>query len=70
MSARAGAAKLLSAYRDLVLRMDRIRPEWDDPVRRAFDHEFIEPLELEVRAAIAAMEALDHVLEDARRACA
>ena len=69
MSLTAGRARLLSAYRDLHMRLDRTRQDWNDPVRARLEAEFIEPLETEVRAAVAAIEQMEAFMRQAQAAC-
>jgi len=69
MSLIAGRARLLSAYRDLQARIERTRSDWDDPVRARIIAEFIEPLETEVRTAVAAIEQMEIYMRQAQAAC-
>ena len=69
MSLSSSRNKIQGAFKDLRLRWDRVTEQWDDPRSRAFEDEFVEPLEAQVRAASAAMDEMNELLMRATRDC-
>jgi len=69
MSVAVAKANLADALKQLRIRMEAVRANWDDTARAQFEKDFIAPLEAKV---IAAAKGLDHVAElmaHARRDC-
>lgn len=69
MSLSVGRSKLTGAMKDLLMRWERAREQWDDPVSRDLELKVIQPLEPKVRAAATAMEKMAELLARARREC-
>jgi hypothetical protein len=69
MSLSIGKAKLLGSLKDLMLRWDRTKASWDDPMSADLEQTVLEPLEPKVRAAVSAMEKMGEILSKARRDC-
>jgi hypothetical protein len=69
MSLASTRNKVQGAYKDLRLRWEKARAQWDDPRSRAFEEDFIEPLEPRVRAAAAAMDEMNELMTRAVRDC-
>lgn len=69
MSVQASQGQISKAMKTLHLRWQETRGDWDDSVSRAFEKDFIEPLEMDVRNAMGAMDQINGVLQQARRAC-
>jgi len=69
MSLASTRNKVQSAYKELRIRWDKAKAQWDDPRSRAFETDFIEPLEPRVRAATAAMDEMNELLSRAVREC-
>jgi len=69
MSLSVGRAKLVGALRDLMLRWEKTKMEWDDPMSRHLEASVLEPLEPKVRAAATAIEKMGEIVARARREC-
>jgi hypothetical protein len=69
MSVTVGRAKLMGALKDLKLRWDKAKLNWDDPMSADIEKTVIDPLEPQVRATVGAMERINEVLMKARRDC-
>jgi len=69
MSVSVGRAKLNNATKDLLVKWEQTKSVWSDSRAQAFEHDFIEPLGPQVRAALSAMERLGAVLASAQREC-
>jgi hypothetical protein len=70
MSVSTSRTRLVSSLKELLGRWDRVRAQWDDPVRREFEAEFIAPLDGKVRSGVSAMERMQELLDRARKECA
>jgi len=69
MSVFESNGQLSGAMKDLIIRWHETQVEWNDAVSRAFEKEFIEPMETEVRNAGSAMDHLAIVLQNVKRDC-
>lgn len=69
MSAHAGRTRLQGAHKDLRLRWEKARSDWDDPVSREFQEQHIEPLQRHVKNAVDAIDRIAELLARARRDC-
>lgn len=69
MSVFESRGQLGGAMKDLLIRWQDTKFNWGDAVSRAFEKEFIEPLESELRTAGAAMDQLSVILQQIRRDC-
>lgn len=69
MSVPSARAKLKDSYRVLMLAWHRATELWDDPVSRALNERHLEPLETTLKSALNAMDAMNEVIERARREC-
>lgn len=69
MSVFESRGQLSGAMKDLLIRWQDTKFNWSDAVSRAFEKEFIEPLETELRSAGSAMDQLSVVLQQVRREC-
>ncbi|MBC8106028.1 MAG: hypothetical protein H7Z14_05520 [Anaerolineae bacterium] len=61
--------QLGKAIKDLGLRFTEAKVGWDDPVAHALESDFIVPLEIDLRNAIAAMDHAGAILQQARHDC-
>lgn len=52
-----------------MVKWDRTREYWDDPMSKALEERVLSPLEPKIRAAATAMEKMNEVLSRARREC-
>lgn len=64
-----GQAKLRDAFKELRLRVERTRSDWDDEARKRFERDVIAPLESKVMMAMGAMARLSEATATARRDC-
>lgn len=69
MSVSVAQARLKDALRELKLRAERAKGEWDDAARREFEEQYLAPLEAQVQAAMNAMARIGEVCAAARRDC-
>jgi len=69
MSITSSRAKMLGAMKDLMLRWDRCREEWNDEASRNVDERILQPLEPRMRSAVTAMEKMGQILIKARHDC-
>lgn len=69
MSLSVGRAKLVGALRDLMLRWEKAKAQWDDPMSRNIEERVLEPLDPKVRAASTAIEKMGEMVARARRDC-
>ncbi len=69
MSVYASQGQISKAMKTLQLRWLETRGEWDDSASRAFEKDFFEPLEMDVKNAMGAMDQINGVLQQARKEC-
>lgn len=69
MSLTSNRAKLQRLTKDLAIRWDRTTEEWNDPMSRRFQSEFLELLQRTVVASSEAMDSMNEVLMRAQRDC-
>ncbi len=69
MSTAVAQARLKDALKDLKLRFERTRQEWDDHASREFEERYLRPREAQVMAAMNAMARMGEVCAAARREC-
>ncbi len=69
MSVRAGRTKLLGMMKDLRVKWDKTKSDWNDPMSRELEKTYMEPLERKIRSAVGDMEQMGDVLVKARREC-
>lgn len=69
MSMNVGQARLRDALKNLKLRYERAKLDWDDSARREFERQFIAPLDAQVLTAMNAMARLNEVSSAAERDC-
>jgi hypothetical protein len=69
MSLAVGRSKLVGSLKDLMVKWDRTKEYWDDPMSKALEERVLAPLEPKIRAAATAMEKMGEVLARARRDC-
>lgn len=65
----AGKAKLAFAMKSLMLHWDDTKGSWNDPVSKAFEEEYLEPLEPKVAVALRGIERLNQILVSAEQEC-
>lgn len=64
-----GRGSLAKGFKDLNLRWQATRVDWDDAVAGQFEKTYIEPLEMAIRQAIAAMDQSAATLSRVRSDC-
>jgi hypothetical protein len=69
MSLTVGRAKLVQALKDLEMRWEKTRMQWDDAMSEDIGKMVVEPLEPRVRATVSAIEKMVEVLSRAKREC-
>ena len=69
MSVASARTKLVSSLKDLHVQWEQVQRSWDDPVRKKFEAEFIDPLEGHTRHAVAAIEQMHEIIGRVRQEC-
>jgi hypothetical protein len=69
MSAFDSRAKLILANKKLLAQWHQTRELWRDENARQFEKKYMSPLEVNIRAAILAMERMGNAIESARHDC-
>ncbi len=69
MGAYESAGNLAKAVRELLSRWHDVRMQWDDPVSRAFEQKYLEPMQNDARVAMTAMSEMATLLDRIRRDC-
>lgn len=64
-----GRGSLAKGFKDLNLRWQSVRVDWDDAVASQFEKTYIEPLEMAIRQAIAQMDQSAAALSRVRSDC-
>lgn len=64
-----GRGTLAKGFKDLNLRWQTVRGDWDDSVADLFEKTYIEPLEMAIRQAIATMDQAATALSRVRSDC-
>jgi ABC-type xylose transport system substrate-binding protein len=69
MGVHEGRGTLTRAMKDLMIRWQQTRGEWDDANARKFESERLVSLEQDLRAAVAAMDTMAILLQQIHRDC-
>ena len=69
MSISTGQVRLQDAFKVLKTKWRAAKIEWDDPMSRDFEEQHLAHLDMQVRAAISAMENVAELIRRARREC-
>ena len=69
MSVYESRGQIAKAMKTLMLRWQETRSDWDDSVSSAFEKNFLEMLEMDVKNAMGAMDQMSSVLQQARKEC-
>jgi hypothetical protein len=64
-----GRGNLNKGFKDLSLRWQATKQDWDDSVSEEFEKTYIEPVEMALRTAISAMDQVAQVLSRVDRDC-
>jgi len=69
MSMHESRAKIGAAIRDLRTSWSNTKVYWTDSNIERFQEEFLEPMEMDVRVAVIAMDQMATLLSSIRRQC-
>jgi hypothetical protein len=69
VSLTVGKTKLVQSLKDLMMRWEKTKANWDDPMSADLERTVLEPLEPKVRSAVTAMEKMGEMLARAKREC-
>jgi hypothetical protein len=69
MGLQESRAKIGSAIRDLRSAWLNTKVYWNDSNSEKFEEEFLEPMEMDVRTAVIAMDQMGVLLSQIRRQC-
>lgn len=69
MSVYESRGQIAKGMKNLLMRWQETRGDWDDAVSRAFEKDFLEPLEMDVKNAMGAMDQMNAILQQARKDC-
>jgi len=69
MGVYEGQGQLARAMKDLLARWAEAKSNWDDANSAQIEKSLLEPLELDVRNAMAAMTQMAQMLQQAERDC-
>jgi hypothetical protein len=69
MSMHESRAKIRAAIRDLRTSWSNTKVYWTDSNSERFQEEFLEPMEMDVRVAVIAMDQMATLLSSIRRQC-
>jgi hypothetical protein len=69
MGVYEGRGLLSKSHKQLQLRWQEAKSDWNDPASDYFQKKFLEPLEADLRSATTAMDHLASVLVQVRRDC-
>ncbi len=69
MSRSSGVGILSDAVKQLHFAWERCRSSWSDQTADRFGEQFIDPVESAARQSREAMERLQSICEEAKRAC-
>ena len=69
MGVYEGRGQLAKSMKDLLNRWQEAQHAWDDPMSRAFEKDFLLPLEQDLRNSFSALDHMGQVLAQVRRDC-
>jgi hypothetical protein len=69
MGVYEGRGNLGKSMKDLINRWQDAKLAWDDPVSHAIETEFLQPMEIELRATLGAMDQMAGILSQLRKDC-
>ena len=69
MGVYEGRGTLAKGIKQLMLRWSETRMSWDDAAARTFEKKYLEPLEIDLRNAVGAMDHMATLLTQVRREC-
>ena len=69
MSVYESRGQIAKAIKNLTLRWQETRGDWNDAVSHAFEKDFLEPLEMDVKNAMGVMDQMNGLLMQIRKEC-
>ena len=69
MGVYEGRGQLAKSVKQLMLRWTETRGDWNDSAAEGFEKKFLEPLEIDLRTAVSAMDHMATLLNQVRRDC-
>ena len=69
MSLPSSRSKIQRLTKDLMVQWSRTQEQWNDPVSRRFETEYLIPLERAVAASSEAIDSMNEVVTRAKREC-
>jgi hypothetical protein len=69
MSARASAAQLVQAMKELSIEWEQTKSCWHDEKSRAFEEKYLAELPLHIDRTVEAMEEIETILRKVRTDC-
>lgn len=69
MGMQEARGTLAKAFKDLTLRWNEARAQWDDAQAEQFEETYLRNLESDLKVAASAMDQLSTVLHQVRRDC-
>jgi hypothetical protein len=69
MGVYEGRGQLAKSVKQLMLRWTETRSDWNDAAAEGFEKKFLEPLEIDLRTAVSAMDHMATLLNQVRREC-
>lgn len=69
MGVYEGRGQLAKSVRQLMLRWTETRTDWNDSAAENFEKKYLEPLEIDLRTAVSAMDHMATLLNQVRRDC-
>lgn len=69
MGAFEARGTLAKAIHDLTLKWQDVKMNWNDPQAEAIEKQYLQPLEIDLRMAVSAIDQLAIMLSQAKRDC-
>ena len=69
MSVRSSGNQLVALTRELMRHWEQTKSHWQDTQGRSFEADYLEPLQVQVTATVAALEKLDGLITKIENDC-
>jgi hypothetical protein len=69
MGMHEGRARLNKSMKELMMRWNETKSQWNDSNARGFESRFLAPLEQDAKAAVGAMDHMAQVIQRIRGDC-
>jgi hypothetical protein len=69
MGMHEGRARLNKSVKELMMRWNETKSQWNDGTARGFETKYLTPLEQDAKAAVGAMDHMAQVLQKIRSDC-